>query len=48
MYKGISPDWKNLRKKYSDLFNHRVHKFNIGEGQVIKGWDEGIAKMSKG
>lgn len=23
-------------------------EFNIGKGQVIKGWDEGVAKMSVG
>ena len=23
-------------------------KFKLGMGQVIKGWDEGVAKMSKG
>lgn len=23
-------------------------EFKIGAGQVIKGWDEGVAKMSKG
>src|ERR1700712_4353092 len=23
-------------------------QFKIGEGQVIKGWDEGVAQMSKG
>mmetsp|Transcript_24873 Transcript_24873/g.36797 ORF Transcript_24873/g.36797 Transcript_24873/m.36797 type:complete len:109 (-) Transcript_24873:123-449(-) len=26
----------------------RPFKFKIGVGQVIKGWDEGVAQMSKG
>jgi len=26
----------------------RPFEFTLGAGQVIKGWDEGVAKMSKG
>lgn len=27
---------------------NKPFEFTIGRGQVIRGWDEGVAKMSKG
>ena len=30
------------------LTPHKVFSFNIGKGEVIKGWDEGVATMQVG
>ncbi len=35
--------------KFGSSRDHgKVFKFKIGKGEVIRGWDEGVAQMSKG
>merc|ERR1712098_732569 len=36
------------RKIDSSRDRNKPFTFNIGQGEVIAGWDEGVAKMSKG
>jgi len=39
---------KNGTKFDSSVDNHKPFEFNLGAGQVIKGWDEGVAGMKVG
>jgi FKBP-type peptidyl-prolyl cis-trans isomerase len=48
-YTGWLVDGKTLGKKFdSSLDRNQSFSFKLGEGRVIKGWDEGIAGMKVG
>jgi FKBP-type peptidyl-prolyl cis-trans isomerase len=48
-YTGWVTDGKTLGKKFdSSLDRNESFKFKIGEGRVIKGWEEGIVGMKVG
>lgn len=48
-YTGITPNGKTFDSNVDTNFHHvEPFKFPIGKGQVIKGWDEGIALLKKG
>ena len=38
----------NGKKFDSSVDAHRPYSFTLGEGSVIKGWDEGVAGMKVG
>jgi len=44
-YKGMFLDGKEFDNSYK---RGKPIKFTLGQGQVIKGWDEGIALLNKG
>ena len=39
---------ENGKKFDSSRDKNRVFSFRLGKGEVIRGWDEGVAKMSVG
>ncbi|MEO6831161.1 MAG: FKBP-type peptidyl-prolyl cis-trans isomerase [Chitinophagaceae bacterium] len=48
-YTGMTLDGKKFDSNIDPEFHHvQPFWFNLGVGQVIKGWDEGIALMPKG
>ncbi len=48
-YTGMLMDGKKFDSNVDPAFNHvEPFEFALGSGQVIPGWDEGIAKMNKG
>jgi FKBP-type peptidyl-prolyl cis-trans isomerase FkpA len=48
-YTGMFLDDKKFDSNVDPSFNHvQPFNFDLGKGQVIKGWDEGVALMSKG
>ncbi len=48
-YTGMLTDGKKFDSNVEKEFNHvEPFKFKLGAGQVIKGWDEGIAQLNKG
>ncbi len=44
-YKGTLPDGKEFDSSYK---RGQPLEFKLGMGQVIKGWDEGVAQLSRG
>lgn len=44
-YVGTFPDGRQFD---SSRDRKQTFKFNIGQGQVIRGWDEGVAQLSVG
>jgi len=40
--------WLTNGKKFDSSIGHSPFKFRIGAGQVIKGWEEGVAGMKVG
>ncbi|MEQ1554269.1 MAG: FKBP-type peptidyl-prolyl cis-trans isomerase [Ferruginibacter sp.] len=48
-YTGMFLDGKKFDSNEDSTFNHvSPFKFTLGKGQVIKGWDEGVALLQKG
>lgn len=48
-YTGTILDGKKFDSNVDSSFNHvQPFTFTLGQGQVIKGWDEGIALLKKG
>lgn len=48
-YTGMLVNGKKFDSNVDPAFNHvQAFKFNIGQGQVIAGWDEGIALLKPG
>lgn len=48
-YTGTTLDGKKFDSNVDSTFNHvQPFTFTLGQGQVIKGWDEGIALLKKG
>jgi peptidylprolyl isomerase len=45
-YVGVS--WQNGREFDSSWDRGKTFKFGLGKGQVIQGWDEGVAGMKVG
>lgn len=44
-YSGWLPDGKNFDSSYK---RNKPFEFMLGQGQVIRGWDEGISLLKKG
>jgi FKBP-type peptidyl-prolyl cis-trans isomerase len=44
-YRGTLTDGREFDASYN---RNQPFKFNLGAGQVIKGWDEGVAGMKEG
>ena len=40
--------WLTNGKKFDSSVGGKPFEFNLGAGQVIKGWDEGVAGMKVG
>jgi FKBP-type peptidyl-prolyl cis-trans isomerase len=40
--------WLTTGKKFDSSVGHAPFEFTLGAGQVIKGWDEGVAGMKVG
>jgi FKBP-type peptidyl-prolyl cis-trans isomerase len=40
--------WLTNGKKFDSSIGGQPYKFDLGRGQVIKGWDEGVAGMKVG
>ncbi len=48
-YTGMFLDGKKFDSNIDSAFNHvSPFKFTLGRGQVIRGWDEGVALLKKG
>lgn len=48
-YTGKTLDGKTFDSNVDSSFNHvQPFTFGLGQGQVIKGWDEGVALLKKG
>ena len=48
-YTGMTTDGKKFDSNVDPEFKHTTaFEFQLGAGQVIKGWDEGLALLSKG
>jgi FKBP-type peptidyl-prolyl cis-trans isomerase len=40
--------WLTTGKKFDSSIGHQPYEFTIGQGEVIKGWDDGVTGMKVG
>ena len=40
--------WLTTGKKFDSSIGHQPYEFTLGQSEVIKGWDEGVAGMKVG
>jgi FKBP-type peptidyl-prolyl cis-trans isomerase len=40
--------WLTTGKKFDSSIGHQPYEFTLGQGEVIKGWDEGVTGMKVG